>query len=289
MVQPPPSDEHPRPGGLRSALSAERVKLVRPLGWVVLAGLGAVTALAALVYRFAEQPRDPGTIHNGFGCLAYSAGIGFWVGALALVVYGSLLVVSERSWGTAAMGLLQGQRRRDFYMAKVLVLLGAVLLLFAVVSAAAWGSAAVLYGFGDVVEEIPYGSEVLHYKHHSCGSMVERSVLAFALTLPPLLGCGVLGFLCSVVLGRTATALGTAVFAYFTLEFFLKRFTDDLSDLLFNAYTDRFLETLLALARGISTAAFSGREIALSLAGSLGFAILSLVLSFIVFSRQDID
>jgi len=279
-----------RGAGWKDLLSAEAYRTWRGRSlWLGLLALGALTVSAALVYRFVEAPFDPDTIHNGFGCLAYAASVGVWVGAVFVVVHASLGMAQERAWGTLQRVLLHPAGRGRVFLVRAGAALAAAAAVFAVVALGATLSAALLYGFGDVVEEIPFGETVAVYTHYGRNFMVNRSLLAGVLCLPPLLATACLGFLFSNLLRRPASALAASVLVYFALELFVKQLSDRLWTVSFNAYTDRFLHVLLGLSRGVSTVTFETGEVAGCLASSAGFAILSLVLSFILFRSKEVD
>jgi ABC-type transport system involved in multi-copper enzyme maturation permease subunit len=279
--------------GRSGAVNAFRAELVKLVGsraaWSGLAAAVGMTLLAGLAYRFVEAPRDPTTLYNGFGCLGYSLSVGAWTASLLLLLYASLTAVQERAWGTLAFCLTRPVGRRGLFAAKVGALGLATFLVFTAVAAAAVGGAAVLYGFGDVEEVVALGSLSSTYLHHTCDEMALRSLLALCLTLAPLGATACLGFLCSHLFRRTSRASAAALLSFFILEFFVKRFSDNLWKYTFQAYTDRFGGVLLQFAQGVSTAAFEREEVIASLATSAGFAILSLLLSFIVFMRRDIE
>ncbi len=272
-----------------SALAAEAMKIAGGRAWLfALAAVAGLSSAAALAYRFIEEPRDPGTIHNGFGCLAYSASIGVWAGAFAVVIHASLLVSQERGWGTLSYSLTRPVGRTGFFAAKALLLVIAPLLVLAAAVVPAAALSAAFYGFGDVVEKIPYGSDFLLWRHHGRNFMANRVFLATALAFPPLVAAACMGFLFSNVFTKPAASLGSAVFAYFILEFVVRRLWEDLGRFLFTTWATRFFETVNEFARGISTASLERKDIALSLAVSASFSIFSVSASFILFRRRDI-
>ena len=283
---PPPS----RSARLISAFSAEARKILATRAWwAALLSLGAVTLLAACVFRFFEQPSDPTTIYNGFGCLSYAASVGTWIGGFVLLIFGALGTAQEREWGTLAQGLLGPVSRGDLFWARSMVLLGAVLAVFGAVVITAAAAAGIFYGFGDVVEVIPFGDTLSRYVHHKRNFMINRSLLAAALSLPPLAATAFLGQACSTLFRRPAAAVGASAIVYVGLEFVVKRFSDQLGPYVFNAYTDWFWEILLRLSRGITTAAFQSEDSVRALTWSAGSAIFFLIVSFIALRYRDID
>ncbi len=271
-----------------AAFRAEIYKAVRSRSTrLALAAVALLSACAAASYRFVEDPGDPGTVHNAFGCFAYSASVGVWAASFVLVAFASLLVSQERGSGTLAFALSRPIGRNALFAAKAATVFGAPLAALAAALLPALALSAAFYGFGDVVERIPYGSEFLTWKHHGRNFMANRAFMAAGLSILPLCGLSCMGFLFSNAFRRPASSLGLAISAYFILEFVVRRFSEGLGEYLFNTYATSFYETLGALARGISTAQISGRQAVLSLGVSAAFSILSVAASFIIFRFRE--
>ncbi len=241
--------------------------------------------------------KEPGT---GFTILGSALLNGFKIGAIALLIFGSLMVASEMTTGTIKTTLIRPYRRSEWWLAKALVMLLLVLFIILLVVIPALVISWQAYGFTDVTDPV-----IKDYVHLEKVVMLRYFLYSCILVILPLIAIALMGLFISTLIEQVGSAVALAILLYLALEYLVLSFFDTLAPFCFTSYLDWYLITWRDLSQGILgeiskfqmidqifglgtsnqiSLAPLIRSIVVPLAYSLVFGIVSLV----VFQRKDI-
>lgn len=262
------------------------------LALICLAVLGSVCA--DKIFTSADEPT------SGFTVLARAALNGFKIGAILLLIFGSLMIAGEMTSGTIKMVLIRPYRRSEWILAKALTLMILVLVTMVVVEILGLLVVWQAYGFTDVADPI-----IKDYIHLEKAIMLRYLVYSFVLVILPLIAIALLGLFISSLLEHVGSAVALAILFYLALDYLVIGLFDNLAPYCFTYYLDWYLVTCGDLAQGIlgeiskfqAIDQILGFEVSgevdtipliKSIVVPLGYSLIFGLASLVVFKRKDI-
>lgn len=240
---------------IRSYLTVLRFEVSKAIAsrgsWVAIvfpAVLAALTAAWVYVQRGVESALTDEFMGapSAFAAFSRGAGSGFVLGAIMILLYSSMIFSNEGGWKTYKVTMLRPCHRLDWVAAKMTLLGAMVAALIISVSLAAWAVSASLGDFAAIEEE---GFVFLEARE-----MRRETLLAIALTAPPLLALAAFGMTVSTFTDHAGVAASTALGIFIVLET-AKESMDQGRLFLFNTFLpsliDRsYFDVLKKLAQG---------------------------------------
>lgn len=231
---------------------------------LVLVGLTVLGSVYA--DRIFTSGKEPAA---GFTILARALLNGFKIGAIWLVIFGSLSVAGEMTGGTIKMSLSKPYRRSEWLIAKMVVLLALVLLTVLVIELLGLVVVGQSYGFTDVTDPV-----IKDYLHLAKGIMGRYLLYSFVLVIIPLVSIALFGLFISTLMREVGSAVALAILLYLALDYLVLGFFDKLAPYCFNYYLDWYLSTCRDLSQGVlgEIGRFQVIDQALGLGNPMGLA-----------------
>ncbi len=259
---------------------------------ICLAVLGSI--FADKIFTAAEEPSA------GFTVLTRASINGFKIGAIFLLIFGSLIIAGEMTMGTVKMTLIRPYHRSEWILAKALTLIILVLATMVLVELSGLFVVWQAYGFTDVADPV-----IKNYVHLEKAVMLRYLVYSFVLVILPLISIALLGLFISTLLEHVGSAVALAILLYLALDYLVLGLFDNLAPYCFTYYLDWYLVTCQDLSQGIlgeiskfqAIDGILGLETAgetdiipliKSIAVPIGYSLIFGIASLVVFKRRDI-
>lgn len=208
---------------------------------LVLMGLTVLGSIYAdKIFGSAKEPSP------GFIILTRALLNGFKIGAIWLVIFGSLSIAGEMTAGTIKNTLIRPYRRSEWFCAKILVLVALILLTVLIVGLPSLGLVGGTYGFRDITDPV-----IKDYVHLSKPIMERYLAYSLVLLILPLMAIALFGLFISVLVREVGSAVALAILLYLALDYLVLGFFEQLAPFCFNYYLDWYLVTCRDIAQGI--------------------------------------
>lgn len=239
--------------------------------------LFAVAVVSVIVYFAAGQLSATAT-QNAWGYIGFSMQMIFSdIGPVLIVSFTARLMAEETGKGPIRTALAAPILRWELYTAKAVV----GLLYMLVISAAALGCSAVLgavhYHFGPIGDS----AGVVY----SRGQALEGLLTAWVLSWIPLSALVMYGYLISVIVRNTGTAVSVGISSLFLID--LTKHLANIDPYVFTRYIDYPWLTLLQIAQGMD---YQWRPDVWGMIALSGIsAAVAFIAGLVIFVRQDLN
>lgn len=274
------------------------------LGFIILTVVLSVLVAPGESAEIAETTRSGGFAPFSRACLN-----GLQLGAIFLLIFSSMTIASESSTGTLRMILTKPFRRGEFILTKLIVLIILTLGIMLLVGLLTFILVGQFYGFGNVIEPSLSPDEA-PYEYVTKTVMLRYSIYSLILTLLPLIAIALFGLFISTLIENVGVAVGLSILVYLLLDYLIGGLAEWMAPYLFNHYNTFYFSTLADLSQGILTEIwhFQAIDTVLGLKDTktplittakqwviiksiiipIGYSILFLITSLIIFRRKDV-
>ncbi len=232
----------------------------------------------------APTPPRPAAGTGANGWLTFAAGIraGVLLSAVLLLLFAAGLLAGEGTAGTCRLVLIRPVSRTDVVLAKALLLLLAVLLFTAAVTATGFAAGLATGGYGDYVD--PRFGQV----DYTAADLLAVAIPAVGLAPLALFAVAAFGLFVSSLFMSSATAVTAAVLGGLAAAGLNLALPPDLSALNFLSHVDRGLAVLVSYAEGLSEYRVDARFLRPGILVPAASALAFLLAARIMFVRRDI-